>query len=271
MLLRRARSSCLVAQALLTFATSSLACASAAPMVRVGPLSCVADAIGPMPSAKPTTHARALPARNAISYLLADGALRSRFDLSARIALPRVPANRGLFYSNWLLLIPFGGRAFVQIELMRWSAFEDRNEVGLTWALPDGRLVYHDTALFPGDGPHRLSLGVRDASLRLGIDGRTICTAPEDAFFTPRDRLYYQIGTEVSTPGDRPSGWVDRIELQTDDDAAPRPYTIRCVYRGLGVEWNAASGGRYIASGVFDPTQPYLRFTGVDPGTKCAY
>ena len=207
----------------------------------------------------------------ALAYLMVEGQLHRDFEAEATFTLPRVPQNLW-FYTNWVLLIPFGGKAFVQVNLLRWARYDFRNEIALTWALPDGRLTYRDTGLFVDDGPHQLAIAVKHSNVVFIVDGKPICTAPEKAFFTnPKQRLYYQIGTEASHPGDVVAGTVSRVMLKNDGDAKPYPYQVTCVYRGLGTSWEPEGRGRFRAEGVDDPTAPMMNFEGLHHGQPCIW
>ncbi len=238
---------------------------------RDGPFTCAIPILNPdMDRSSTKTYAQKT-ALNGQSDLDVGGTLRRDFSLAATFTLPRATANRGLFYSNWLLLIPVRSSAFVQLELMRWKKYRYRDEIALTWTLPHGQLVYRDTGIFLNDGPHQLSIGVRRSTIAFGVDGRTICSAPERAFFSAADHLYYQIGTEVAQIGDRPVGTVSNIRLKQDGASEPAQVAIQCIYRGYGTSWERGGSGVFTAAGVFDTTQPYLKFTGLKWNEPCVF
>jgi hypothetical protein len=223
----------------------------------------------PVKSKAPVESAKK-PVNNAISYLLVEGEFQRDFSVAATMTLPRVPANVKSFYANWLLMIPFRGAAFVQLNLIRWSRYKYRNEIALTWARRDGVLVYRDTGLFVTDAPHRLKIAVRGPTIVFYVDGVAICHASKSTFFDEGGkRLYVQVGTEAAAPGERVTGEVYDVAMKDDPDKTDHPYDVRCVYRGYGVSWIPDGPGRYQATGAFDPTQPYMKFEGPQPGSKC--
>jgi hypothetical protein len=215
---------------------------------------------------------------NAISYLFVEGKFQRDFSLAATMTLPLVPANVGGFYSNWLMLIPLrpskasppGANAFIQLELIRWGRYDNRNEIGLTWAGRDGHLIFRDTGLFVDNGPHRLEIAVKGPTATFLVDRKTICHAPVDAFFDRNNAsLYYQVGTEVLNPGEHVAGEVYDLAVKNDGDTVARPYEVACVYRGYGTAWEPDGPGRFRAEGVFDPTEPFMKFEGPVSGTPC--
>jgi hypothetical protein len=192
------------------------------------------------------------------------------------MTLPMVSSNTKGFYSNWLMMIPLkyapGSKVhpFVQLELMRWGKFHYRNEIAITWALRDGVLIYRDIGMFVNDGPHRLNISVKKATITFLVDGAAICHAPFATFFDSDDRsLYFQVGTETSAPGERVDGEVYDLAVKGDNDTSAHLFSVTCVYRGYGVSWEPIGSGRFGAQGVFDPTKPYLKFEGVADGSKC--
>jgi hypothetical protein len=232
------------------------------------------DASLPHPDSPETKSKRALPT-NGMSNIDFFRGLQTNFDLDALFTLPLVPTNKGLFYSNWILLKSWQSKGFVQLEIMRWKKYNYRSEIGLTWAVPGFHFAYRDTRVFLSDRPHRLGISVSDGVIRLAVDGKAICSAPLLAIFPLRsgehERLLYQIGTEVEVVGDRPSGAVWNIRLKRDSDATLASPKVTCIYRGYGVSWEPAGGGAFTAEGVFDSTEPYYRFTGVRWDEPCRF
>jgi uncharacterized membrane protein (UPF0127 family) len=197
------------------------------------------------------------------------GPFHRTFGVEATFTLPAQPLNRGVFYSNSIMLLPLHADSFVQLELMRWIRYDYREEIGVTWLLPSGQLVYRDTGIFVSNEPHRLAIEQRGERLRLIVDGSTICSAPAARFFSPQQVLYYQLATEVERPGDRPSGTLSNIEAFHGPLGRYQPAQPRCVYRGQGLSWHDEGAGRFLATGSYDPAKPYLRFTGLRGGTAC--
>lgn len=198
------------------------------------------------------------------------GTFASSFGLAGTFTLPRIAENKGLFYSNWLLLKEQkGSDAFVQLELMRWSKYAYRNEVALTWALPDGALVYRDTGLFVNDGAHELAIAVNGDDVVFAVDGTSVCSAPVSTFFPQRKSLYFQVGTEVSRPGDKPAGTVTNLRLK-EDAGGWKTANVACIYHGYGVSWHPnGDASAFTATGAFDKTKPYLLFTGLSDSDPC--
>ncbi len=198
------------------------------------------------------------------------GAFASSFGLAGTFTLPRVDGNQGLFYSNWLLLKELkGNNAFVQLELMRWKKYSYRNEVALTWALPDGELVYRDTGLFVNDDPHELAIAVDGDSVIFAVDGASLCSAPVSTFFPQRKALFFEVGTEVSRPGDKPAGTVSNLRIKQDTGAWKTAYAS-CIYHGYGLSWRPdANASTFTATGAFDTSKPYLLFTGLTDSAPC--
>jgi len=198
------------------------------------------------------------------------GDLRKDFGLAATFTLPRSASNRGLFYSNWIILLKYGSGGMVQLELMRWKKYDYREEVGLTWALPGHELQYRDTGIFLTDSPHRLAITVRGGTIRFLVDGTQVCSTAVSRFFERSDTLYYQIGTEVLLVGDHPIGTVSDIRMKRDVDLNAVPIPTTCIFRGNGVSWEPAGNGMFRAAGVFDATEP-SKFTGLRWGQPCRW
>lgn len=209
---------------------------------------------------------------NAQSDVDIAGDFHNDYGVSAEFTLPYVPGNSGLFYSNWVILKALkGSPSFVQIELMRWKKYDYRDEIGLTWMLSDGVLIFRDSGIMLPDGPHRLGISQANGLITLSVDRQAVCTTPFSAFFTSDERMYYQLGTEVSGVGDHPAGTLDAIEIKNDEDADYNAAHPSCVYRGFGVSWEYDGDGRFHAAGTFDPHQPYLLFTGLQRDQKCVF
>lgn len=253
-----------------------LMAAAIAPVYRDGPFTCTVPIINPDASRRVDHRkAQASPSGetaspfNGQSDVDVGGAFRSDFGVEGAFTLPEVPSNRGLFYSNWILLIPYKRHAFVQLELMRWRKFQFREEIGLTWAFADGALHYRDTGLWVGPGQHRLRIASSSGTLTMSVDGRAICGVPSSAFFAPQDQLYYQLGTEVEHAGDHPAGTLSNILIKDDSDGAYRRADPHCISHVDGLSWDYLGDGRYVADGVFDPAQPTVKFTGNTRNEPC--
>ena len=248
--------------------------AAIAPVYRDGPFTCTVPIIDPAgtnmwSSSAHSSNKWVAGPKNGAANVDLGGHFVSDFGTEATFTLPEVPTNRGVFYSNWILLIPYKSHAFVQIELMRWKKYQYRQEIGLTWGSVDGALFYRDTEVWLAPGPHRLRISEAGGSIAFAVDGKPICHAPAGAFFTTKDVLYYQLGTEVERYGDRPAGTLSDIRVKDDNDVSYRRADPHCVYRGYGLSWEYSGNGRYEAAGVFDPTQPYLKFTGNSWSEPC--
>ena len=140
---------------------------------------------------------------HAVPYVYVGGNFHHDFSASALLTLPRVAANRGLFDTDWIMLIryPRPGESesaptpFVQIELMRWKRYEYRPELAYTWTDDQGRLVYADSNIFVDDAtPHRFGIAVHEDALTMSLDGKDVCRAKTSSFFSPGDRFYFQVG-----------------------------------------------------------------------------
>jgi hypothetical protein len=255
-------------------ACPSVSSASPEPF-RDGPLTCSVPIVYPVkvsPREKRSTANVAKPRlpTNGMSNIDVGGDLRNDFALSAAFTLPRTNANRGLFYTNWIILLKYPSGGMIQIELMRWKKYDYRQEIGLTWSLPGHALQYRDTGVFLSNAPHRLGIALRGGAIALLVDGKPVCHAAKSSFFAESDILYYQIGTEVLQVGDRPTGTVSDIRLKRDADLEAVPLKVTCVYRGNGVSWEPAAGGTFLAGGVFDATER-SRFTGIAWGEPCRW
>lgn len=243
------------------------------------PFSCSVPIIDPLGEHDPSRNQRDTPSRTSENALPANGmsnidffrGLHQDFSLAATFTLPLDRTNRGVFYSNWLILKSRTRPGFVQLELMRWKKYNYRQELGLTWAIPGYHFAYRDTGVFLSDTPHRLSIAVKDRAIQFAIDGRTVCRSPISAFFTRTESLFYQVGTEVSELGDHPVGDVSGILLKRQADFVATTPRVTCVYRGYGVTWESIGHGTYRAEGVFDATEPYYRFTGERWDQPCRF
>jgi hypothetical protein len=207
-------------------------------------------------------------AKNAQSDVDLGGDFRDDFGVRADFTLPYVAGNTD-FYSNWIILIPYHKTAFVQLELIRWKKYDFREEIGLTWSLPDGDLIYRDTEVFLSDSPHQLGIAVHGKTIAFTVDGNEICHAPKDVFFEATDQLYYQLGTEVRHVGDHPAGTLSNIEIKDGSWDTYFPAEANCIYHGYGVSWEFQGNGSYEAAGAFDEKQPDTTFTGNTPDESC--
>ncbi len=219
------------------------------------PMRCNVPLTGTPPTASQIAHdnRRATTGQpaNALALLYTGGEMQIPYTLQATMTLPRSTTNKGLFYSNWVLLASRDSRSFVQIELMRWKKFNYRNEIALTWAEPDGVLRYYDTPVFVSDAAHELSISLDGDYITLQADNSVTCAAGVRFFYASSERLYYQIGSEVSEPGDRPTGEIWNI--RAGDAAHPlQAIEPRCSYRGFGLSLEKRGSGRYVPQGVFD-------------------
>lgn len=201
------------------------------------------------------------------SYLYVPGKFTRNFGLRVRVSLPLVVSNRGLYYSDGISIADMHNRAFIGLELMRYVHLGYRNEIGLDWQRPQGRSTYRyrGTGLFVSDTPHVLAISARGGTIALSVDGRTICTAPQRAFFAQNVPLYYQVDTGVVRYGDHPAGLADNIMRKTDDEPGYRPYAVRCIEYGYGVTWRSQGDGRFIASGKFNATAKTFGFGPIEP------
>jgi hypothetical protein len=257
----------------LLFAVIVAVAATAAP-AQEGPFTCSVPILDPaaIQTAGGLVHATPqaydqLP-KNAASNVDLGGDFRDDFGVRADFTLPLVAGNSG-FYSNWIILIPYRAKAFVQLELMRWKKYDFREEIGLTWSDHDGNLFYRDTEVFVADVPHNLGIAVRGKTIVFTVDGAEICHASKDAFFDASDVLYYQLGTEVAHVGDHPAGTLSNIEIKDGAWDTYYPADPHCIYHGYGVSWEYLGNGNYQAEGVFDPKQPFITFTGITPDGTC--
>ncbi len=226
-----------------------------------------------LPPAAPHAHDSADV--NGASVLYAYGNFRRNFSISAALTLPKIARNRGVFYADWIILIPRGKASqqfllpFVQINLLRWSRFNYRQEVAFTWAGRDGKLIYADSSIFLDDRlPHTFGIAVSGPSLTMSVDHRTVCVAKTSDFFDFRLPLYFQLGDEVQRYGDRISGTLSHVMVKSDDDARPKSYVFTCMYRGRGLQWVETTPGTFAGEGTLAPING-ARFTGRTPASKC--
>jgi hypothetical protein len=239
------------------------------------PLLCPTIVMPPAPASSAPSAQATMPQKTGITVLYVGGRLERDFRVSGRFTLPEARRNRGLFYTDWLLLIPrgHGDEPFVQINLLRWQRYHFREEIALTWELPGQPLTYADTTIFfPKDGTHELAIAMKNDQVVLEADGQTICTGDRRQFFTDAQlrTLYVQVGDEVKAPGDHLVGTVTDLLRKTDDDDAPRPFEITCEARDQGLEWINDGNGAFHGQGTFTPGLP-LRETSLDPAQPCVW
>src|ERR1700722_3303517 len=132
-----------------------------------------------LPPAPPHKHDAADV--NGASVLYAYGDFRRNFSISADLTLPKVAQNRGVFYADWIILIPRGRASqqfllpFVQINLLRWARFNYRPEVAFTWAGRDGKLIYADSSIFLDERvPHTFGIAVSGPRLTMSVDHHNV-------------------------------------------------------------------------------------------------
>ena len=205
-----------------------------------------------------------------VTYLyVGDPRLHADYGADAVFTTP-LDGRRG-WYDSAIHFGPFGNEKVVaQIEISRWARFDYRPHIAIAWALPNSSTVeYKDTPLFVDDGrPHRLGIYVRDGSLRLLADNRTICSAPASRFVNPSERKYFQIRTETSALGSNGRARVTQVRLKRDTDNAPLAFTSHCIMHRNGIFWQERSLGTFAARGAFYPRESTF-FTGLTPGSRC--
>lgn len=238
--------------------------AALAAAMMTDPLKCNVPLLGTPATANAASEAA--PARttpNGLGILYAGFGMTAPYGISATFTLPKSNTNSGLFYTDWMLLASRDSKSFLQIELMRWSKYSYRNEIALTWALPDGLLQYRDTPVFVSDDSHGLGIDVSSDSITLRGDKSVTCTASFADFYASAERIYYQIGNEVVGVGDRPTGTVSNIR-GFDKTHALQPITPRCRYSGYGLSWLDLGNAAYRAAGALDPKAPAQFLPGCD-------
>jgi hypothetical protein len=222
-----------------------------------------------LPPAKPQSHAGRLGTRSqvhAIPYLAVSGDLQRNYSLSADLSLKEMPANRGLFYTDWLSLgkLYDPDHGMVGVGLDRWKRFHYRPVVAYTWVTPAGNLVYQDSSLVLDERPHRYALGAVGDRLFVKVDGRELCYGSQRAFFGDRPTLSYDIGGELVHMGDRIDGTATHIRVKRDHDVAPRANTFRCAQSENGLHWIKIGTDAYRVVGTENRTGP--SFADVIPG-----
>lgn len=231
-----------------------LPAAALAAALTTDPVSCNVPLLGtPSSAAAAAAPARSTP--NGLGILYTGFGLSAPYGMSATFTLPKSQTNTGLFYTDWMLLASRDSKSFLQIELMRWSKYSYRNEIALTWALPDGVLQYRDTPVFVSDGAHDLGIDVSGTTITLHGDHSVTCTASFAEFYAPGEHVYYQLGNEAVRVGDKPTGTVSAIRAY-DQTHALQPVTPQCTYSGYGLSWLDDGDGTYSAAGALDPKAP---------------
>ena len=221
-----------------------------------------------LPDYKPKTNT--VDVGEGVTYLyVGNRRLRSDYGADAVFTTP-LDGRRG-WYDSAIHFGPFDNEdVTAQIEISRWARFDYRPHIAIAWALPGSKTVeYKDTSLFVDDGrPHRLGIYVRDGSLRLLVDDRTVCSAPASRFVSPSERKYFQIRTETSVPGSNSSAVVMQLRLKRDSDSAAIAFVSHCIMHRHGIFWQERSPGTFAARGAFYPSESTF-FTGVTPDSRC--
>jgi hypothetical protein len=200
----------------------------------------------------PSDPQSAVAPLNAIAYLTAAGNLHNDFSLSADLTLREAAKNRGLFYTDWIILgqLGIGTLPFVQVNLMRWKAFKYRPEVSYTWVGPNGKLIYEDSRIILDEQPHNFAVGARGDRLWFKLDGRELCHGSMRDFFGSNPTLAYQLGGEVVRYGDSIDGTATNIRFKSDADPKPARHTFRCEWVDRGVSWNRIGSDEFKVSGI---------------------
>jgi hypothetical protein len=221
-----------------------------------------------LPDYKPKTNV--VDVGEGVTYLYA-GARRLRNDYGADALFTTPLDGRRGWYDSAIHFGPFDNEdVSAQIEISRWQRFDYRPHVAIAWALPHSKTEeYKDTGIFVDDGrPHRLGIYVRNGSLRLLVDGRTICSAPAALFVSPSERKYFQIRTETSAPGTNTRATVTQLRLKRDTDKTPVAFNSHCIMHRNGIFWQPSSPGSFIARGAFYPNESTF-FAGLNPDDRC--
>jgi len=189
---------------------------------------------------------------NAISYLTAAGDLQRNFSLSANLVLPKMPSNRGLFYTDWIILGQQGDEVlpFVQVNLLRWKRYDYRPEISYTWMGPNKKLVYQDSTVFLNDKPHNFEIGAQADRMFVRVDNIEVCHGSMYRFFGNNPKLSYQLGGELVHYGDRIEGAATNIRFKSDKDPYPKIHNFRCEWIDRGLHWKKTGIASFRLEGV---------------------
>jgi len=183
---------------------------------------------------------------------------RNDFIFSARLALPRVLANRGQ-YGIWIMVAELKGTfeqpAMVQSGLFRWQPNNFALQPFVAVEHSGGRINTQLLTPVPEGSSegHDVQISRRADAIYVKFDGNQIFHGSWSAFFKDANHLYLKIAAEVSDDGDMVTGTVRNIELVTSGKTIAPDMPARAD-SDRGVTF-VCRDHAFVATGSFDSKQ----------------
>jgi hypothetical protein len=185
--------------------------------------------------------------------------------VQADLSLPPQPGNKD-WYAVLIMLTAYprkgvsGDPANIQIGIIRYRSHDFAPTAYIGIQKENERSVYRwrrDLRL-EGDGGH-VAIALTGERIAIEFNGRTLLSVPRREVFRKGARPYIQVAAQVNQAGDRVSGAIRNLLVQSDDDATLDPVTTPCVYEDPELHMTR-SGNDYDAQGIFKAGSGFSMF-----------
>ena len=180
---------------------------------------------------------------------------KSDFSFSAKLTLPRAPANRGQ-YGVWIMVGEYKGSlerpAVVQSGLVWWKPEKFVLQPFVEPGKPsDGTQMLLSSPLTEDSTKeHEFRIARTRNDLNVYMDSKRIFAAPWSTYFRDDMHIYLRIVSEVLGGGDAVSGTVRDIALTTPNRKI-NPYMPTAADEDRGVMF-VCKDHTFVATGTFD-------------------
>jgi hypothetical protein len=184
--------------------------------------------------------------------------------VQADLSLPPQPGNKD-WYAVLIMLTAYPRQgvtdpASIQIGIIRYRSHDFAPTAYIGIQKENERSVYRwrrDLRL-EGDGGHA-AIALTDDRIMIEFNGQKLLSIPRREVFRKGARPYIQVAAQVNQPGDRVSGAIRNLLVQSDDDATLDPVTTPCVYEDPELHMTRA-GNDYDAQGIFKAGSGFSMF-----------
>lgn len=198
---------------------------------------------------------------NGAAALTYAASLNQKFVFSADLSLPPRPDNLS-WYALWLMVgerkSPGDLPAMLRVGLIRWE--QSQFQAQAFYATEHGSHQLDLTAV-PGtvDDFHKFAITSDSSTIQLKMDDKVLLSAKVADFFDSRTPIYLKIAAEVYADGDRPSGTVRNIHMDSADAQDQVP-AAEAAFDDRGLHFACIGLGQWEAEGKFDPSLPVVKF-----------
>lgn len=193
----------------------------------------------------------------------ADLRKKKRFVFSANLDLPELINNQS-WYCVWIMVSELKGTSqhpsMLQVGLIRWD--QGKFQMQPFVATEQAGKELQEQILKPAAGNltgyHRFAIADDPSTIELSMDGKVLTSAPRKEFFKD-EIIYLKIAAEVYAVGDRVSGLINDVTLETDGDKEETPISY-AAFEDRGLKFLCRGNGQWEATGRFDPTLRFLQY-----------